>query len=110
MAANSFLISLPLLSGHLLSIFSFLSLNTWITKYDRKDYKERQVGGSQKGRLQSAIGFGLQSVTEWVTKCDMDCKLGQNDVQNATGITKCERITKGNGTKIPVSYTVSLYI
>ena len=50
---NSFLIYLPPLSGQ-----KFLSLNTWITKHDRKDYEERQVGGLQKGRLQSAIGFG----------------------------------------------------
>ena len=28
-----------------------------------------------KGRLKSVIGFGLLSVKEWVTKCDMDCKV-----------------------------------
>ena len=106
MTRNSFLISLTLLSRQkmksVLSILSFLSLNTWITNHDRKDYKEQQVGGLQKGRLQSAIDFGLLSVTEWVRKCDMDCKVWQDDLQSVTGITKCKRITKGNGTMTPI--------
>ena len=106
MTRNSSLISLTLPSGQkmksVLSILSFLSLNTWITKHDKKDYKEQQVGGLQKGRLQSAIDFGLLSVTEWVRKCDMDCKVWQDDLQSVTGITKCKRITKGNDTMTPV--------
>ena len=67
---------------------SFLSLNTWITKHERKDYIEQQVGGLQKCRLQSAIGFGLVSVTEWVTKCNMDWEVWQDDLQSARGLQK----------------------
>ena len=67
---------------------SFLSLNTWITKHERKDYIEQQVGGLQKGRLQSAIRFGLVSVTEWVTKCNMDWEVWQDDLQSARGLQK----------------------
>ena len=67
---------------------SFLSLNTWITKHERKDYIEQQVGGLQKGKLQSAIGFGLVSVTEWVTKCNMDWEVWQDDLQSARGLQK----------------------
>ena len=67
---------------------SFLSLNTWITKHDRKDYKERQVARLQKDRLQSAIGFGLLSVTECVIKCNMDWKVRQDDLQSARGLRK----------------------
>ena len=79
-----------------LCIFSFLSLNTWITKYDKKDYEDRQVDGLQKGRLQSAIGFGLLSVTEWVTKCDKMIYKVRQGLQSARGLLK------GNGSKPPV--------
>ena len=72
-------------------ILSFLSLNTWITKHARKDYKERQVGGVWQG-------LGL---TEWVTKCDMNCKVRENGLQNAPEITNYDRITKRDGTKPP---------
>ena len=72
-------------------ILSFLSSNIWITKGDRKDYKERQVGG-----VWQSLGL-----TEWVTKCDMNCKLRQDGVQNAPEITNCDKITKRDGTKPP---------
>ena len=107
MTGNSLLISLPPLSGQkmksVICILTFVSLNTWIKKHGRKDYKERQVGGLQKGRLQSAIGFGLLSVTEWVTKCDkMIYKVGQ-------GLQRARVLLKGNGTK-PAIYTHCLTV
>ena len=39
--------------------------------------------------LQSAIGCGLQSVTEWITKWVRDYKVCQGGLQSVTGITKC---------------------
>ena len=70
-------------------ILSFSSLNTWITKRDRKDYKERQADGVWQC-------FGL---TEWVTKWDMNCKVRQDGLQNTPEITNCDKMTKRDGTK-----------
>ena len=80
-------------------ILSFLSLNTWITKRDRKDNKERQFGRVWQS-------FGL---TEWVTKRDMNCKVRQDGLQNVPEITNCDRITKRDGAK-PSAYIHCLIV
>ena len=56
-------------------ILSFLSLNTWIEKRDKKDYKEWQVWVWQIG-LQTATW--IASTTRWFTKCARDYKWRQD--------------------------------
>ena len=42
--------------------------------------------------LQSVLGVGLQSVAGWITKCVRDYKVWQGGLQNALGITKCDKV------------------
>ena len=44
--------------------------------------------------LQSVLGVGLESVTKSITKCIRDCKVWQDGLQSASGITKCGGIKK----------------
>ena len=44
--------------------------------------------------LQCLLGVGLQSVAKWITNCVRDYKAWQGGLQSASGITKCDRITK----------------
>ena len=44
--------------------------------------------------LQSVLSVGLESVTKSITKCIRDCKVWQDGLQSASGITKCDGIKK----------------
>ena len=50
-------------------------------------------------RLQRMTSLGL---TDWVSNCDMNCKVRQDGLQNAPEITNGDKITKRDGTKPPV--------
>ena len=52
----------------------------------------------EKSGLHNAIDCGLQRVTKLITKCVRDCKVCQGGLQNVTGITKCDGVTKHGGT------------
>ena len=43
---------------------------------------------------------GLQSMSMWITKCVRDYKVCQGGLQSASGITKCDGITKYGGTNV----------
>ena len=40
------------------------------------------------------LGDGLQSVAKWIAKCVRGCKVWQDGLKGASGITKCGGITK----------------
>ena len=73
----------------------------FITKCDRvvlQSVTALFITKCDKVVLQSATAILLQSATSVITKCDRYYKVRQVLLQSATGITKCDVITKCDGT------------